>query len=343
MKKKLSIVDIAKQLEISTTTVSFILNGRAKEKRISDELVKRVLKFVEKVGYKPNVLARSLRTGKSNIIGLLVENIANPFFANIARRIEEQAYKNGYKIIYSSTENDTEKTREILNIFKQRHVDGYIIAPPEGVEEELTSLIKSGAPVVMFDRFLPKVAGADYVGIDGANSIYNGMKHMADRGYRNIAFVTLDSLQSQMQERLQGYERAITELSLNDYVKEIAYNQAEESVLRHIISFLKRKKELDAVIFATNYLGISGLKAIKSLGLRIPDDLAVMVFDDHDLFELHSPSITSIGQPLQQISEKAIDILLSRLNNFTGELEYLSLNTELMVRDSTKQKPVGKT
>nr|WP_305121161.1 substrate-binding domain-containing protein [Pedobacter xinjiangensis] len=303
------------------------------------------MKFVEEVGYKPNVLARSLRTGKSNIIGLLVENIANPFFANIARRIEENAYKNGYKIIYSSTENDTDKTREILRIFRERHVDGYIIAPPEGIEEELTSLIKSGAPVVMFDRFLHQVAGADYVGIDGANSIYNGMKHLVDRGYRHIAFVTLDSLQSQMQERLQGYERAIGEFDINEYIKEIAYNQAEESIVRHITSFLKRKKELDAVIFATNYLGISGLKAIKSLELRIPDDLGVLVFDDHDLFELHSPSITSIGQPLQDISEKVIALLLEKLNSspHIREPEYLTLSTALVIRDSTMAKSGSKS
>src|ERR1700712_5634997 len=134
MKKKLSINDIAAQLKISKTTVSFILNGRAKEKRISDELVQIVLKQVEKVGYKPSSLAKSLRTGKSKTIGLMVEDISNPFFAGIARLIEDRAYKNGYKILYCSVDSNVEKTRELISTFRDRHVDGYIIAAPEGIE-----------------------------------------------------------------------------------------------------------------------------------------------------------------------------------------------------------------
>jgi LacI family transcriptional regulator len=158
LKKKLSIVDIANSLNISKTTVSFILNGRAQEKRISDELVKRVLKYVKEVGYKPNSLAKSLRTGKSNIIGLLVQDISNHFFATIARRIEDLAYQSGYKIIYSSTDNDTQKTRELIAMFRDRHVDGYIITPPDNIEDDINELISDGFPVVLFDRYLPKVA-----------------------------------------------------------------------------------------------------------------------------------------------------------------------------------------
>ncbi|HJP64174.1 MAG TPA: LacI family DNA-binding transcriptional regulator, partial [Mucilaginibacter sp.] len=153
MKKKLSIVDIANQLNISKTTVSFILNGRAKEKRISDEVVEKVLKFVKEVEYKPNSLAKSLRTGKSNTIGLMVEDISNHFFANIARLIEDKAYENGYKLTYCSTDNKTEKTREMIAMFRDRHVDGYIIAPPEGIEDDIAQLISEGFPVVLFDRY----------------------------------------------------------------------------------------------------------------------------------------------------------------------------------------------
>ncbi|WP_207532115.1 LacI family DNA-binding transcriptional regulator [Desertivirga arenae] len=337
MKRKLSIIDIAKHLNISTTTVSFILNGRAKEKRISDELVERVLKFVEEVGYKPNVLARSLRTGKSNIIGLLVESIANPFFANIARLIENNAYKNGYKIIYSSTENDTEKTKQILSIFRERHVDGYIIAPPEGIEEEVTSLIKSGSPVVLFDRFLENVPGVDFVGVNSVQSIYTGMKHLVLEGYKNIGFVTLDSLQSQMQDRLHGYEQATAEFKLTEHVKEVSYNQSSENIVRQIVSFLKRKRDLDAIVFATNYLGISGLRAIKELGLKIPEDIGVLVFDDNELFELYTPSITSIAQPIEKISDQVISLLLKRLDQqeIDPQNERIILDTELTVRDSS--------
>ena len=337
MKKKLSIKDIAKHLNVSTTTVSFILNGKAKEKRIRDEMVEKVLSFVEEVGYKPNVLAQSLRTGKSHIIVLMVENIGNHFFANIARQIEENANLNGYTIIYSSTDNDIKKTKDFIRIFKDRSVDGYIIAPPEGIEEELSMLVKSGVPVVLFDRFLPGLSNVDYVSINGADSIYNSIIHLSEKGYKNIAFITIDSLQTQMLDRLQGYEKAITELGFTNYTKEVAYNQTEESMIRQICAFLQKKPKVDAVVFSTNYLGIRGLKAIKLLDLKIPDDLAVIVFDDHDLFELHSPPITTIVQPIKEIAQHVISILLDRMNTPVEQRksETITIPTSFKIRNST--------
>ncbi|MFD2144991.1 LacI family DNA-binding transcriptional regulator [Mucilaginibacter antarcticus] len=145
MKKRLSIADIAEALNISKTSVSFILNGQAEEKRISKKLVDKVVQYVEEVGYKPNLLAKSLRTGKSNTIALMVEDISNPFFASIARLIEDRAYQNGYRITYCSTDNDTAKTKDMIGIFQDRHVDGYIIAPPEGIEDDILSLQKQPA------------------------------------------------------------------------------------------------------------------------------------------------------------------------------------------------------
>lgn len=320
--------------------VSFILNGRAKEKRISDEVVERVLKFVEEVGYRPNVLARSLRTGKSNIIGLLVENIANPFFACIARMIEENAYRNGYKILYSSTENDTDKTRDILRIFRERHVDGYIIAPPEGIEQEVAALIRSGSPVVLFDRFLAGLQDVDSVGINNADSIYGGVRHLVSEGFRNIAFVTLDSAQSQMQDRLHGYKLAAKEFGFAEQIREVSFNQQSDSIVRQIVSFLREKEKPEAIVFATNYLGVSGLRAIKELGLKIPEHIAVLVFDDNDLFELHTPSISSIAQPIKEISDKVISLLLERLDGSERPLESrrVILNTGLIIRESTMFK-----
>jgi len=157
MKKRILISDIAKALGVSVTTVSFILNDKAKEKRISESLTKRVLDYVKKVGYKPNELAKSLRTGKTKIIGLIIEDISNPFFGNIARLIETKVYEQGYRIIYCSTNNDSEKTKELIGMFKDRQVDGFIITPSEGIEDTISNLIQSNVPVVLFDRYLPDV------------------------------------------------------------------------------------------------------------------------------------------------------------------------------------------
>lgn len=342
LKKKPSIIDIAHKLNISSTTVSFILNGKAKEKRISDKMVEKVEKYIKEVGYKPNTLARSLRTGKTNIIGLMVESISNPFFANIARQIEKKAYNNGYKIIYSSTDNDTQRTKELIQMFRERHVDGYIISPPEGIEEDIASLVNSGVPVVFFDRYLPGIE-VDTVIIDNFESTYNAVSYLIKTGHQNIGFITLDSLQTQMQDRLRGYEKALEEHGLTPHIKEINYNINPDNIIRHITSFLERKDKLDAILFATNYLGVSGLKAIRKLNLNIGEQMAVISFDDHDLFELHNPSITAITQPVDEIADVIINVLLSKLKpgSKSRKEPITVLPTHLIIRDSCKKLTDG--
>jgi LacI family transcriptional regulator len=339
-KKVLSIIDIAKELNISQTAVSFILNGKSKEKRISNELAEKVLKFVAEVGYKPNLLARSLRTGKTNMIGLMVEDIANPFFANLARLIEDNAYRKGYKILYCSTDNDSPKARELIQLFRDRHVDGFIIVPTEGIEEDISALVSANSPVILFDRYFPDIF-TDYIIIDNMSSTYNATRFLIQQGYREIAFVTIDSMQLQMTDRLLGYKKAIEERGLTQFIKKIGFRQDKETSTRHIMDLLQKKRNLDAVLFATNYLGISGLQAINRLGLNIPADIAVISFDDHVLFELYSPSVTAIAQPIGEISEKLINILLAKLadpNNKKLEKSRLVLQTSLIIRESTPKR-----
>lgn len=335
--KKLSIADIASHLNVSKTTISFILNGRAQEKRIGKELVERVQKFVDEVGYKPNSLAKSFRTGKSNTIGLMVEDISNPFFAAIARLIEDRAYKNGYKIIYCSTDNDTAKTQELIAMFRDRHVDGYIIAPPEGIEDDINSLLKAGMPVVFFDRHLANVDN-DYVEVDNHHSTYNATKHLIDQGFKKIAFITFSSVQTQMQARLQGYQKALEESGYKSFIKEIDFNQNEDLIMGPINAFLKKNKQLDAVVFGTNHMGACGLKVINDLGLKVPSDLAVISFDDYDVFKLFSPPVTAIAQPTEAIADTVITVLLNKLNKSSQHISSQSiiLKTDLNIRGSSK-------
>ncbi len=336
-KKPYSLVDIAKKFNISTTTVSFILNGKAKEKRISDELKDKVLQFVEEVNYRPNQLARSFRTGKTNIIGLMVEDISNSFFSNLARLIEEKAYKNGYKILYCSTGNDTMKARELMQMFRDRRIDGYIITPTDGIKEEIDQLISSGVPVILFDRTYDH-ANHDFVVLDNYNSTYHAVEHLVANGYRDIGFVTLSSLQSQMRQRLSGYEAAIEKFGLRPYVKELPYNVDSRVMCEYIIDFLQRRKNLDAVIFATNYLCISGLKAINQLQLNVPKDIGVISFDDHVAFELHEPGITAITQPIEVMAEQLINILLDKLSFKNQHMHQITLPGQLVVRNSSAKK-----
>jgi LacI family transcriptional regulator len=337
-KKRLSILDIANELNISKTTVSFILNGLAQEKRISTELQERVLKFVKEVGYKPNSLAKSLRTGKSNIIGLIVEDISDPFFSAIARLIEDRAYKNGYKIIYCSTYNDTQKTADMISMFRDRHVDGYIIVPPEGIEDEINSLINESMPVVLFDRYLPLV-DTDYVVVNNQFSAYNATQHLIGQGHKDIALITFSPNQTQMQDRLKGYKLALKENSLKPLIKELPYTQNTKTLIEPITSFLKSKKKIDAILFGTNRDATCGLKVMHSLGIRIPDDIAVVTFDDSDAYELHTPPITTVAQPIEEIADNIITILLNKLDKTVKQPKNQSviLHTELIIRGSSKR------
>jgi LacI family transcriptional regulator len=340
MKKKLSIVDIATALNVSKTTISFILNGRAEEKRISTELVKTVMKYVDEVGYKPNSLAKSLRTGKSNTIGLMVEDISNPFFASIARLIEDRAYKNGYRIIYCSTDNDTKKTQDLIRMFRDRHVDGYIISPPEGIEEDIESLMKDGLPVVLFDRHLPYV-DTDFVEVNNLFSTYNATRHLIEQGFKKIAFVTFTSNQTQMLDRLKGYRDAIEREILQVTIKEIVFNQNEELIMNPLRDFIVQNKGLDAILFGTNHMGTCGLRIMQELGKRTPNDLAVISFDDYDVFELYTPPITAIAQPVDEIADNVISVLLEKLNDRSGAIKPRSviLKTNLKVRKSSIKSP----
>ncbi len=338
MKKKLSIKDIAKELNVSITTVSFILNGKAKDMRISDQLIEKVNLFIREKNYQPNQFARSLRTGKTKMIALFVEDIADSFFASIARLIEESAYEKGYKIIYCSTEDDLERTKELIGLFKSRNVDGYIITPPKGIEKDVKQLLHEELPFVLFDRYFPKIT-TDYVIIDNYKGAYSAIQHFWEQGFKNIAFITLDSDQTQMVDRLKGYKAAVNEYKLAEYILKIPFKSDAEKVIEQFTAFLSGHKNLDAVLFATNYLAVKGFETLRNLELKIPQDLAVIAFDDHEFFKVFNPPITAVAQPMKELSDHLISILLKKLhpegNSQTLSQEHVVLPAKLIVRNSS--------
>ncbi len=338
MKKKISINDIANELSIAKSTVSFILNGKAKEKRISDELAEKVLKFVKEKGYEPNQLAKSLSTGKTKMICLIVEKISDYFFSHIAFHLEALAYKNGYKIIYCSTENNPVKTRQMINLLRARYIDGYIITPPVGIEAEIKLLINDNLPVVLFDRYLPDVP-TDYVGLDNYNGTYEAVKILVKTNGGKIALVTLASNQTQMAERQAGYLAALKGHQLKPLILKVAFENDTETTVKQCIQFIKGSEGLDGIIFATNYLALSGIKAINELGLKIPEDISIIAFDDHDVFKIYNPSISAISQPLDEMAKQLFKTLLDKLENKVRlkDLSKVIIQPELILRGSTKQ------
>jgi len=314
MKKALSIKDIALEAGVSITTVSFILNGKAKEKAISEVVTKKVEKIIKDLGYKPNQLARSLRTGNSNIIGLIVEDISNPFFATIAKMIEYKAYKKGYKIIYSSTENEVDKAKDLINMFKSRKVDAYIISPIKGIEDDIKALMNDHKTVVLFDRDLDGV-NIDYVGVDHFKASADAILSLINNGKKNIALVTIDLDVKQITDRQAGYQQVLEEHQLfnEKLVLKIPFNQNEAETEQQIKQLFAANK-VDAVLFATNYLAISGLMALREAAIKIDKDFEVIAYDDHIVFKLLTPQISAVEQPLEEIADKIIDLVLSRLS-----------------------------
>lgn len=337
MKRKLSIHDIARELGVSAATISYVLNGRAVEKRISADRAQSILDYVAGSGYRPNRMARSLRTGKSRIIGMLVEDISDPFFSGIARIVEAHAHQHDYKIFHASTENNARVTRNLLRGFRDTQVDGYIIAPPPCMAHDIAALLEDKLPVVLFDRYFPELDTHNIV-VDNRGGAYQAALHLVENGYTKIGFVTLDSEQTQMNDRLAGYTGAMQQQGLPAMVLKVSYTmEREKQVANCIGQFLDAQPQLDALLFATNYLAIGGLEALHLRQRRIPDDMAVVGFDDNTHFSLFSPSVSAVAQPVEAISQAAIEALMTVLS---GEVEALAaettvLPTQLIVRQSS--------
>lgn len=334
---KPSINDLAKKLNISKTTVSFILNGKAKEKRISETLVKRVQDEAEKLGYQPNQFAKSLRTGRTNIIGLMVEDISNPFYASIAKSIEEKVYQNGYKIVYCSTENDKNRASDFLAMFNTLSVDGCILAPPRGLEADIREMVEKGKHVVLFDRKFGSQF-ADTIMVNNQEGTYHAVEHLVSRGCKNIAMIALALDKPEKEDRIIGYQQAISDHRLTSHLFPLPFKVNYLDYIDDVLNILTHNKKLDAIVFGTNYLGIAGLEAINKLKLKIPKDIAMVSFDDHDLFRIHKPSITVVAQPMEEIAQTVIDTLLSKLQSTAGKkkaAKTVTLSTSLIAREST--------
>lgn len=333
--KALSIKDIAKKANVSITTVSFILNNKAVEKNISAAVIEKVEKIIKEDGYKPNQVARSLRTGNSKIIGLIVEDISNPFFAGIARLIEDKAYKKDYKIFYSSTENDPVKAKGLINLFKSRQVDAYIISPIAGTEKEIEGLLKEDKPVVLFDRYLPGL-DASYVGVDHFKASYEAAAYFIQQKKQNIALVTVDLSVEQITDRYAGYEQAIKDSNLpvrSELVLKIPFDQEKDKTVSQLMLFFEEYPEIDATLFATNYLAVSGLIALKKMNKKIDGDFNVIAYDDGEVFKLHTPQISAVEQPLEEIAENIIKLIFQQLSaQGQHPVQKVILSSRLIVR-----------
>ncbi len=338
--KNISIKDIAQEVGVSTTTVSFVLNGKAKEKRISDDLKEKILETATRLNYRPNQVARGLRTGQTHTLGLIVEDISNPFFANLARFVESEADKAGYTVMFCSTENNDEKATSLLYMLRHRQMDGFIIIPTPGLKKEVQSLVSEQKPVVLVDRYFQDLE-TSYVTVDNFKGATGGVGLLIKKGYKKIGLVTVDSMQIQMMERERGYTVSLEKNKIkveSEFILRIPYDMSYENTVKAIEGFLKKYIGIDGLFFTTNYLGVAGLESIRSLGRKIPGEIGVVCFDDSDLFRLGSPSISVVAQPIRAIGEKAVDLIIDMLASKKMDPQKVVIEPMIIERESTSNK-----
>lgn len=312
--KKITIKDIAKEAGVSVSTVSFVINGKGNKMGISESVILKVQKLVADLGYKPNVNASSLRTGKTQSIVFLVEDISNPFFSTFARVIEEEASKYDYRVFYFSTYNNNESTKLLLKRLAQENADGFVITPTENLKEEIDFLVKDKRPVVLIDRYF-EGQNVSFVSIDNYDGAFQATKTLIDKGCKNIALVTSLNGMVQMESRKSGYIDALKQHSVFDpnLILITDFLEKEEDRVNDIVALLEKNKKIDGVLFLSNYLGFAGLLAMRKLGLKIPQDVSVICFDDVDSFRIHSPAISVVAQPINEMGKKVIDLLMAQI------------------------------
>ncbi len=333
---KVSLKDIAKDAGVSITTVSLVINNKSKKGRISDAVVERVKAVIKKHNYQPNIIARSLRTGKSTTIGLILEDVSNNFFGTIYKTIEQTAYKSGYKLISASTDNDGQRALDLIEMMEHQQVEGLIITPTLSCKPIIEQLIKSNKPLVLFDRYFPGL-NSNYVVLDNLKGAFEMTNHLIQKGYKNIAFITITSPMNQMQNRLKGYKKALKDFTKKEfpsYVLEFPYESTNEDKILLLDQFLKQNPKVDALFFGTNYLGILGIEYIRSKKLKVPGDYGLVSFDDHDLFKLMEPGISVVAQPIQLLANESIKALLHLIQGEGSQLIQKNISPSLIFRKS---------
>lgn len=339
--KKTSLNDIAQQLGVSKTLVSLVLNGKAKEHRISEEVCKKVIDLAKELNYKPNQIAKGLRTGKTNTIGLIIADIANPFFGKLGREIEREAAMHGYRVIFCSSDEKAENSKTQIEMLQQGQVDGFIISPPAGSEGQILSLEKSKTPYVLVDRYFPEI-DSNYVVVDNYNASYEATKYLLRKGLRKIACISINASLVNMSNRVEGYKKAIEETGVmvtDEMLKILPFSHEKDDVFSAVEELVSDKNNLpDAILFTTSKIGIMGLERIHSLGLRIPEDVAVVSFDDPDAYKISQPPISAIAQPLHELGSQSVKILLDIINRREDKLprQEITLKTNFVARKSTE-------
>ncbi|MBN1185405.1 MAG: LacI family DNA-binding transcriptional regulator [Bacteroidales bacterium] len=335
MKSKVTLTDIAQHLNVSVAVISLVLRNKWKENRISKELAKKVKEAAEQLGYKPNVLAQSLRTGKSGIIGLIIADISNPFYGKIAGVIENEAEKSGYEVMFGSSEENLNKFIKVGETLISRQVDGLIVVPVAGSDAILTDWKARNIPIISIDRFVPNL-DIPYVVSDNYQGSLLVTDFMIKKGYRKIVFVTNDSDLSTYKERENGFLDAVKKSTVTNISHTVfKLNHKNWKIeLRNLMPLIL-KMETEIIYFPQNMLGIEGIRIFKEMNINIPNDISVVCYDNSEIFELYKPGITCYEQPISEMATDATSLLIKKLTkNIAIDKYRKKILGNLIIRES---------
>lgn len=338
--KRITIRDIAEAAGVSTSLVSFVMNGKGKRYRVSEEMTRRILAMARELNYRPNNAARSLRSGRSHTIGVVVSDISNSFFAEICRCIEDDASRHGYTVIFGSSDERADKFRNLVEVLLSKGVDGLILVPCEGVERRIEEIHARGVPLVLLDRTVG-TADVGRVLLDNRKAAALAVEHLAGNGCRRIELVSYSMRLSNLCEREQGYAAAMEKLGLGNAVRihRIDFHDVRrrsDMLMQQL--FLRPDRGVEALVFATNSLAASALKALGRYGISVPCDVAVVAFDGNEVFDLYRVSVTSIRQPIRRIGREAVQSLLRSIEQDSAAVgSTVVLDPELVAGESSRR------
>jgi DNA-binding LacI/PurR family transcriptional regulator len=324
-----TIYDVAKRARVSTYTVSSVLNRTA---FVSPELTKRVKEAVRELDYTINDLARGLQTRRTKTVGMLIPDIANPFYAKVVRGVENVLKEADYSLILGSTYNQTEEQSRYLRVFRSKQVDGLLLFISPGDDEEVRTLVKAQKPIVFVGR-MPIGLKADSVSANNRKGAQIAVEHLINKGHRRVGLVNGQEGLSSSADRIDGWKRALNKARLAPVKELVAHGDwTAEAGYEATLRFLALP-EPPTAIFAVNFLMMTGvLRALQERRLTCPQDVEVISSDDSEWLDVFTPRISTVAQPSYQMGEKSAQLLLRRMRAPSRGFEQIVLEPKLVIR-----------
>ncbi|MFB7308223.1 LacI family DNA-binding transcriptional regulator [Streptomyces sp. NPDC056192] len=324
-----SIKDVAAEAGVSVATVSRVLNSHPS---VSPDARARVLAAVDALGYRPNAVARSLRTDQTRTLGLIISDVLNPYFTALARAVEEEARALGYSVIIGNADERPELQDHHVRTLLDRRIDGLLVSPTDGGSPQILDAVRGGTPMVFVDRWIPGV-DVPVVRADGCPAVRDLVAHLHRLGHRRLAIIAGPAATTTGSERVEAFREALGAhgLPLPDaYIGQGDFQA--DSGRRATERFLALPEPPDVVFAADNLMALGALDAIRAHGLRVPQDIALAAFDDIPWFVHTDPPITAIAQPTGDLGRAAVRALVDVIEGRPPQS--VTLSASLVVRRS---------